>query len=117
LVIALVAGVAISLIGVLAGAWWRTFPASLLIGAAVAPARLALTAGALAGLLGWGLLLAAEPARYGLGPTAESLAASMGFTHEAPVPVVLRCLVGLLLGVSGAWLASTIRSLAVASTR
>ena len=113
----LVAGVAISLIGVLMGAWWLTFPAGLVIGAVVARARLAIPTGAVAGLLGWGLPLAAEQNRYGLGPAAGSLAAIMGFTGQAVVPVILTCLVGLLLGLTGAWLASALRSLAVPTTR
>jgi hypothetical protein len=35
----------------------------------------------------------------------------MGFDHQAAVPVVLTLLVGTLLGLTGAWLASAIRSL------
>jgi hypothetical protein len=116
-VIALVVGGAISLAGVLIGDWWLTFPAGLLIGAALGPGRLAIPTGALAGLVGWGLPLALEQDRYGLGPTATSLAAIMGFTGEAAVPVILTCLVGVLLGLSGAWLASAVRSLAVPATR
>jgi hypothetical protein len=58
-----------------------------------------------------GLLLAADQVRYGLGPTADSLAAIMGFTNQAAVPVILTCLVGLLLGLTGAWLASAARGL------
>ncbi len=109
----LVAGVAISLIGVLMGTWWLTFPAGLVIGAALAPARLAIPTGAVAGLLGWGLPLAAEQYRYGLGPAASSLAAIMGFTGQGAVPVILTCLVGLLLGLTGAWLASALRRVAM----
>ena len=112
-VLMLAAGVAISLIGVLMGAWWLTFPAGLVIGAAVAPARLAIPTGGLAGLLGWGLPLAAEQNRYGLGPAAGSLAAIMGFSNQAAVPLILTCLVGLLLGLTGAWLASAVRRAAV----
>ncbi len=116
-VIALVVGSAISLAGVLIGDWWLTFPAGLLIGAALGPGRLAIPAGALAGLVGWGLPLALEQDRYGLGPAASSLAAIMGFTGQAAVPVVLTCLVGLLLGLTGAWLASAVRRLALPATR
>jgi hypothetical protein len=113
LVIVLVAGVAISLVGVLLGAWWLTFPAGLLIGMTIPRARLSIPLGGLAGLLGWGLPLAVELNRYGLRPTGGSLAAIMGFTGLAGVPVILTCVVGLLLGLTGAWLASAVRHLAV----
>jgi hypothetical protein len=112
-VIAVLAGAAISVIGVLIGAWWLTFPAGLLIGVSLGRARLAIPAGGLAGLLGWGLPLALEQDRYGLGPAAGSLAAIMGFTGQAVVPVILTCLVGLLLGLTGAWLASALRRVAM----
>lgn len=116
-VIALVVGGAISLAGVLIGDWWLTFPAGLLIGAALGPGRLAIPAGALAGLVGWGLPLALEQDRYGLGPAAGSLAAIMGFTGQPAIPLVLTCLVGLLLGLTGAWLASALRGLLVPAPR
>jgi hypothetical protein len=116
-VFVLVGGTAISLGGVLIGAWWLAFPAGVVIGATLPKARLAIPAGALAGLLGWGLPLTAMQFRYGLGPSAASLAAILGFTGQAAVPLILTCLVGLLLGLTGAWLASAVRSLAVPSTR
>jgi hypothetical protein len=97
--------------------WWLTFPAGLLVGIAGAPARLAVPTGALAGLLGWMLPLAAEHVRYGIGPAASSLAAIMGFTGQASVPVILTCLVGLLLGLTGAWLASAGRLFVRPATR
>ena len=117
LVIVLLAGVAISLVGLLLGMWWLTFPAGLLIGVAIAPARLAVPTGALAGLLGWMLPLAADQARYGIGPAASSLAAIMGFTGQTAIPVILTCLVGLMLGLTGAWLASAARLLLMPATR
>ena len=116
-VIVLLAGAAISLIGVLLGDWWFAFPAGLLIGVTIAPARLAIPTGALAGLVGWVLPLAAEHLRYDIGPAAGSLAAIMGFTGQAAVPVILTCLVGLLLGLTGAWLASAARLLLMPATR
>jgi hypothetical protein len=117
LVIVVVAGAAISLAGVLVGAWWLTFPAGLLVGAALPRARVAIPAGGLAGLLGWGLPLVIGQIRVGLGPAASSLAAAMGFTHQAAVPVILTCVVGLLLSLTGAWFASAARGLAVPATR
>jgi len=106
---AFVLGAAISLGGVLLGAWWAPFTVSLVIGFVLPRARLAIAAGALAGLLSWSLPLAAEQLRYGLGPATQSLAAIMGFTHLPALPVVLTCVVGLLLGLTGAWLGSAAR--------
>ena len=116
-VVVLVVGAAIALAGVLIGAWWVTFPAGLLIGATLPRARVAIPAGALAGLLGWGLPLVADQIRLGLGPAASSLAAAMGFTNLAAVPVILTCVVGLLLGLTGAWFASAARGLASSAAR
>ena len=101
---------AICCAGVIFGAWWVTFLAGVALGAVI-PARLAMPAASLAGLLAWGVLLAWEQWRYGLGPAAHSLAAIMGFTQFGPVvPVVLTCLVGLLLGLTGAWAGVATRS-------
>jgi hypothetical protein len=104
-----VLGAAVSLGGVLLGAWWAPFTVGLVIGFVVPRARVAIAAGALAGLLAWSLPLAAGQLRYGLGPATQSLAAIMGFTHLPAIPVVLTCLVGLLLGLTGAWLGSAAR--------
>jgi hypothetical protein len=116
-VVLVAVGAAISLAGVLIGAWWLTFPAGLLVGAVLPRAREAIPAGALAGLLGWGLVLVIGEIQVGLGPAASSLAAAMGFTNQAAVPVILTCAVGLLLGLTGAWFASAARGLAVPATR
>ena len=97
-------GVAISLAGLLIGAWWLTFVAGLVIGGFFGRGRVAIPAGALAGLLAWGYGLAVLQGSYGLGPSARSLAAIMGFAQAGPlVPVVLTCVVGLLLGLTGAF--------------
>ena len=117
LLFALIGGTAIALGGVLVGAWWLAFPAGMLIGITVRDARLAVSAGALAGLLGWSVPLVLIQVRDGLGPAATSLAAIMGFTGQPAIPLVLTCLVGLLLGFTGAWLASALRGLLVPSTR
>lgn len=116
-VVVLVVGAAVSLAGVLVGLWWLTFPAGLLVGAALPRARVAIPTGGLAGLLGWGVPLVIGQIRTGLGPASSSLAAAMGFTNLAVVPVILTCLVGLLLGLTGAWFASAARGLAVPATR
>ncbi|HKW59601.1 MAG TPA: hypothetical protein VJR46_07585 [Candidatus Dormibacteraeota bacterium] len=101
----------VALAGVLLGLWWAPFPVALVLGAVAVRARVALTAGALAGLLAWLLPLAVAHERYGVGPAASSLAAIMGFDRRPEVPVVLTLLVGTLLGLTGAWLGSGARGL------
>lgn len=106
---ALVAG-AICGTGVVLGAWWLTFLAGVALGV-LTRARVAIPAGSVAGLLGWGLPLAWEQWRYGIGPAAHTLASIMGITQGGAVgPVALTCLVGLLLGLTGAWLGVAARS-------
>jgi len=101
----------VALTGVLFGAWWAPFAVTLPLGAVIGRARFAVPAGAAIGLLSWLVPLAGAHARYGLGPTAGSLAAIMGFGHAGAVPVVLTLLVGTLLGLTGAWLGSAMRML------
>lgn len=108
-VVVVIAG-AICCAGVVIGAWWLTFAAGLALGV-VTRARTAIPAASLAGLLGWGLILAWEQWRYGIGPAAHSLAAILRLTQGGAVgPVLLSCLVGLLLGFTGAWLGVAARS-------
>jgi hypothetical protein len=102
----------VSIAGVLAGAWWAPFTVGLAIGFVQPRARFALPVGAVVGLLAWALPLAAVQIQYGAGSAAQSLAAIMGFGHQGAIPVVLTCVVGLLLGLTGAWLGSSARSLA-----
>jgi hypothetical protein len=107
--VAVVAGTAAAWAGVAFGAWWLAFPVGLLIGLTMARPEMAIGAGTLAGLLGWSLPLALVNMRNGLGTTAESLAAIMGLPKtQSAVPVLLTCLVGLLLGLTGAWLGSSV---------
>jgi len=101
----------VALAGVLLGAWWAPFGVTLPLGAVIGRARFAVPAGAGLGLMSWLVPLAGAHARYGLGPTAGSLAAIMGFGHAGAVPVVLTLLVGTLLGLTGAWLGSAAYSL------
>jgi hypothetical protein len=96
-----------ALLGVIWGAWWAPFVVGLAFGAESRRARVAVPAGAGIGLLSWLVPLAVGHVRYGLGPTAQSLAAIMGFGHAAAVPVVLTLVVGGLLGLTGAWLGCT----------
>ena len=111
LYIVVLLAVLVALAGVLIGAWWAPFVVGLALGTIVPRARVAIPAGAGIGLLAWLVPLAVGHGRYGLGPTAQSLAAIMGFAHQAAVPVILTLLIGTLLGLTGAWLGSAGRSL------
>jgi hypothetical protein len=106
-----------ALAGVLLGLWWAAFPIGLAIGIVAGRARIAMPAGAGVGLLAWLLPLAVAQERYGLGRTATSLAAIMGFDHVPAVPIVLTLVVGTLLGVTGAWLGSAARQLVAPGAR
>lgn len=106
-----VVATAIALLGVYLGAWWSPFPVGIVAGVVLTRARWAVTAGALAGLVSWTVPLVAEQAQYGLKETSLSIAAIMGFDGAATIPLALTVLVGLLLGLTGAWLGSSARSL------
>lgn len=106
-----------ALAGVLLGMWWAPFPIGLAIGIISGRARLAVPAGAGVGLLAWLIPLAVAHERYGLGRTATSLGAIMGFDHLPVVPVVLTLVVGSLLGLTGAWLGSAARQVIAPATR
>ena len=110
-VAALILGVLISVGCVLLEAWWAPFLVGVLFGAVEPRARFAIPGGALIGLAGWGLPLATVQVRFGLGPTAQSLATIMGFGHQSAIPLALTLVVGFLLGLTGAWLGSAGRSL------
>jgi hypothetical protein len=110
-VIVSVAGAAITLLGLLLGAWWLAFPIGVAAGVVLLRARWALPAGALIGLIAWTVPLVFAQAQYGLKATTLSLAAIMGFNGAATIPVALTLLVGLLLGLVGAWLGSAAREL------
>jgi hypothetical protein len=98
-------------VGVMLGAWWAPCVFGFAFGMIYRRARFAIPVGALIGLVGWSIPLAASESRYGLGPTAQSLAAIMGFGHQAAIPIILTLVVGLLLGLTGAWLGSAGRTL------
>jgi len=101
----------VGLAGMLFGYWWATFIAGAFIGLVTRRGRVAVPVGGLAGGVAWLLPLAAIQVQYGIGPTAGSLAAIMGLDHKSTLPVVLTLLVGTLLGLAGAWLASAARGI------
>lgn len=107
----LVAGAAISLLGILIGAWWLPFPVGVAAGVVLVRPRWVLPAGALIGLIAWTIPLVSAQLQYGLGPASLSLAAIMGFNGAATIPVALTLLVGLLLGLTGAWVGAAARGL------
>jgi hypothetical protein len=110
-------GFLVGLAGVLLGYWWAPFVAGAFIGVVTRRGRVAIPVGGLAGGVAWLVPLAAIQERYGIGPTAGSLAAIMGFDHQAALPAVLTLLVGTLLGLTGAWLASAARTLMLGRSR
>ena len=99
----------LALAGVMLGLWWAPFVVGLALGAVTQRARIAAPAGAAIGLLAWFIPLAVAQERYGLGATAESLAAIMKLDHQAAFPIAMTLLVGMLLGLTGAWLGSAMR--------
>ena len=112
-----VTGLVVAIAGVLLGAWWTPFVIGVAFGLVVTRPVVSIGLGAVGGLLAWLLPLLGEEVRYGLGPTAASLAAIMGFGHEGAIPVVLTLLVGTLLGLTGAWVTCAVRQIAVPKTR
>jgi hypothetical protein len=101
----------VGLAGVLLGYWWAPFVAGAFIGLVARRGRAAVPIGGLAGAVAWLLPLIAIQARFGIGPTAGSLAAIMGFGHQGTLPILLTVVVGALLGLTGAWVASAARHL------
>lgn len=99
-----------ALAGVVLGVWWAPFFCAVPIGLLVVRQRVAVPLGALSGFIAWLLPLAALQVRYGLGPTATSLGAIMGFKQGA-IPIALTLIVGALLGLTGAWVAGAARTL------
>jgi hypothetical protein len=101
---------AFALMGVLLGAWWAPFVGGIAAGVFIPRGWWAVLAGSLAGLVAWAIPLEYAQLQYGLAKTALSLAALMGFSGAATIPVALTLLVGTLLGFSGAWSGSVARS-------
>jgi len=113
----LVGGALLSLSGMVLGLWWVTFAAAVAIGLATPKAWWALVAGAIAGLVAWSEPLLAAQAQYGLRPTSLALAAILKVDGAALVPVALTVVIGLLLGVTGGWLGSAARNVALSRVR
>ena len=104
----LVAGI-VAIAGVLVGLWWAPFVVGLALGIVVRRGRIGVPIGAAIGLLAWLAPLAIAHESHGLGLTATSLAAIMGFDHQPAVPLTLTLLLGTLLGLTGAWLGASSR--------
>jgi hypothetical protein len=100
----------LSVAGVLLGAWWAPFPVAFAFGFIECHVRIALPVGATIGLGGWTVPLAALGFRFGIGSTAQSLSAILGLGHQGAFAVTLTLLIGVLLGLTGGWLGSSIRS-------
>jgi hypothetical protein len=111
----LILALIISIVGVLAGAWWAPFVAGLAIGVLQPRARFAIPAGAVIGLAGWAVPLLALQLQYGAGQAASSLAAIMGFGHQSAIAIILTLAVATLMGLTGAWLGSAARTLVLPS--
>ena len=110
LYLAILIAALLALAAVFLGLWWVPFVVGVALGALGRRARVAVPAGAAIGLLAWAIPLALLQVRYGLGSTAGSLAAIMGFGHQGLVPMVLTLIVGALLGATGAWLGTAGRA-------
>jgi hypothetical protein len=104
-----VIGVILATAGVFFGAWWAPFPVGMAFAIVHGRSRTAISLGALIGLLAWILPLARVDVSYGIGPSAASIAGIMGFGRQGLLPILLTLLVGALLGLSGAWLATAVR--------
>ena len=113
----LVGGIVLSLSGMFLGWWWVTFATGVVIGLALPRTWTALVAGAISGLVAWSEPLIEANAQYGLGPTSLSIAAIMGANGAALVPVALTVVVGGLLGLTGSWLGTAIRGVAMSRPR
>jgi len=113
----LVVGIVLSLSGMFLGLWWVTFATGVAIGLALPRTWMALVAGAASGLVAWSEPLIEANAQYGLGPTSLSIAAIMGASGAALIPIALTVIVGVLLGLAGSWLGAAIRGVAITRPR
>lgn len=107
----------VALAGVLLGLWWAPFVVGLALGAVDRRARIVVPGGFGVGLLSWLVPIGVANVRYGLGASASTLAAIMGFGHQGAVPLALTLLVGTLLGGTGAWLGNAVRSVVAPNAR
>lgn len=112
-----VAGVILAATGVFLAAWWAPFPVGIAFAIAHGRSRTAIPLGGLIGLIAWVLPLARLDVTYGIGSPAASIAGIMGFGRQGLIPIVLTLLVGALLGLTGAWLATAVRLVAPQSLR
>ena len=104
------AAAALGLMGVLLGLWWAPVVAGVAAGLFIVRGRRALVAGAIVGLVAWGVPLGYAQLQYGLAKTAFSLAAIMGFDGASTIPFALTLIVAVLLGFCGGWLGASVRT-------
>ena len=108
--------VILMVVAMVTGGWWAPFVLCLAVGLLVTHrAWIALPLGAAIGLLTWGVPLVVRQFQVGIGSTAGALSAILGFGHAGAYAIALTLLVGMLLGLTGAWLGSAARGLVVAS--
>lgn len=92
-------------------AWWAIYPLGLAVGLLLGR-RTALAAGLLAGTVAWGLpLLAAALMGLPVGRAAAVLSSILGVEAGGVPALALTLLSGGLLGLTGAWLGSSLRAL------
>jgi hypothetical protein len=106
-----VIGLIVAAAAVMFGAWWAPFLVGIAIGVAEERGRIAIPLGALTGLIAWVLPMAFLDVTYGIGPAASSIAAIMGFGRQGMIPIALTLVLGTLLGLTGAWLATAVRQI------
>lgn len=95
-----------------AGLWWLAMIVGVAIGLLLRGAAAALSASALAGVLGWGLPLAWQALSFPVTPTAGVVAGIMGLgAGNSTAVIIATLLLAALLGLSGGWLGIALRRL------
>jgi hypothetical protein len=115
---ALLAAGTIVALTLLAGDWWVAAPAGFILGILTRGLLAPVLAGA-AGLLGWGIPLAAMAMQAPVGRAAVAIGAILGAPDplRGAVAVVLTLLIGALLGLAGSWAGVSLRRLSEVQER
>jgi hypothetical protein len=93
------------------GFWWVTFLVGVGLGLVVRRGPAALGWGALVGALAWGLPLAWMSRIAPVGRTAQVVSGILGVRGSSAPAIALTVLIGVLLGLTGAWLAAAGRGM------